>query len=88
MEACGALWNMLLDVNSRVLVGKHGGIPLIIDGMQNHAESAEVLEQAFCVMSNLALSEQNFEAILGALNPIIAGMKQHLASKGVQVLIL
>jgi hypothetical protein len=37
------------------------------------------------VLSNLALSHLNFEALLGALSLVTGGMKQHLASKGVQV---
>ena len=53
-QACGAVGNLAVNDDNRVLIAKEGGIPKILAALATHADKVEVVENACAALSYLA----------------------------------
>jgi len=81
--ACDLMWSLAFNNNLvKEVIGRQGGIPVIIKGMRLHASCADLLKSACGALSNLCQNAQNQSLIAahGGIAGILDALKRHKAN--------
>jgi len=78
--ACDLIWSLAFNNNLvKEVIGRQGGIPVIIKGMRIHASSADLLKSSCGALSNMCQNTHNQSLIAahGGISCILEALRRH-----------
>ena len=78
--ACDLIWSLAFNNNLvKEVIGRQGGIPVIIKGMRVHANSADLLKSSCGALSNMCQNTHNQSLIAahGGISCILEALRRH-----------
>lgn len=80
---CDLLWSLAFNYNTaKDVVGKHGGVSVLVRALKRHSRSADFLKSACGALSNLCQSKPNQQGVAsqGGLQPLVGAIHIHQAN--------